>query len=341
MAREMVRDPMAPNGFRWVDTGGDNVANNSQSQYGQWDFLRDWANQQMQRPVASGIQGNLIGNQLAGFNAVPGQLQGAMGQIGNVLQGNAARTADARKQAQAYDIAQKQIAADAETAKSRNSLLEKMFGLLGGQGSQGGPFTNTAPSMQAGYQMPGLGQGVADSYQNQQYGSLLGKLGAPASYDATQRGYDFTDQGGQKWGGLTVPNAPWEGGNQTATVQTGINIPKGSVWGAPQAANAAGRLKGLVGSTASGLAGTGAAQQFTDFMQAMAAKNYNLLNRAGTKAEAESQLDTQTADITARNKLLSLMEQMYGTNLKGREAQDLSQLRMLQALSGGSGFGYA
>ena len=100
------------------------------------------------------MEGNAIRSGMMGAHAgFAGGLQGAMGQIGGILQGNAQRSAENRQQNMQYAAAMAPINAAMQMHRDRMGMKRGLLGMLGG-GGQGAP---NFPDEFNGAQVPQIG----------------------------------------------------------------------------------------------------------------------------------------------------------------------------------------
>jgi len=269
-----------------------------------------------------------------GVQNFAGQMQGAMGQIGSVLQGNANRITQGRQQdnqmrlvAYLNDEANKQRMAELQ---SRERMFGSMVDMFGGQGGGAGGIGTV--------QQPGMSD--AGEIQQQAAGSLydnaLAQLAPGAFYQGGIGGFNFASPSGGA--SATVPGTPW-GGGAAGGGSLGIDASPGKIWNPALAAQAQARLGSLVNRTAPYLKGVsaagkrGMAGQFADLMRGAVSRTYRGLERGGTQAEAKHGLDSQIAQARTQQSLWDLLSRVYRTNLGGTGGDIQRQVQMLQALA--------
>jgi len=283
---------------------------------------------------AMGINNAIRGNMLGSYMGFGQAMQGAMGQIGSVLQGNANRITQGRQQdnqmrlvAYLNDEANKQRMAELQ---SRERMFGSMVDMFGGQGGGAGGIGTV--------QQPGMSD--AGEIQQQAAGSLydnaLAQLAPGAFYQGGIGGFNFASPSGGA--SATVPGTPW-GGGAAGGGSLGIDASPGKIWNPALAAQAQARLGSLVNRTAPYLKGVsaagkrGMAGQFADLMRGAVSRTYRGLERGGTQAEAKHGLDSQIAQARTQQSLWDLLSRVYRTNLGGTGGDIQRQVQMLQALA--------
>jgi hypothetical protein len=309
---------------------------------------------QQQQP-SGGIADYLRGIQLAQPQTFAQGMQGAMNQMGSLLQGNANRETANRTAAMDYDARMAELGAKERLGMSAigaslgqiperyQTGQQRVPGVPmvapGGRTIQGYTYEPTyglrfAPANAGGTGGANSGTSSALSAQDQAgqniYESILGSAGPGAFNRVGSSAYEFGSPGGT-FGGATVPTAESIGG-----AETGVAATPGTVWG-PQYAEEAAKRIAQVGNAAAPYAGgpgaTGLAAQFQDYLRGAGAGLYGNLARAGEKGEATQTLESQVARTQLQNALQKLMAQIYGSQL-GTSTDDQSiALRMQQLLA--------
>ena len=254
-------------------------------------------------------------------------IQGGIGQIGDIVQGNVSRLAAKRDFENQLRLAA-QIAGNQHTERmaaisGRDRMLEGLLGSLRGGGGVPQP------------QQPGLSDAAAiqDQSASSLYDDLLAQAAPAALADSRLGGFGFSDPNG-RFGSATLP-----GSNGAGIGELGINTSPGQIWNAQDAQDARSRLGSVVNATVPHLAGSGDGpvraglqNTFSDLLRGAAARTYGGLERAGTQADASQTLNANMTNSQLQNVLWRLMGQMYATNLGGDAQDNLLRSRALTAL---------
>jgi hypothetical protein len=258
-------------------------------------------------------------------------LQQAMGQIGGQLNANADRISAARPIQAMYDIDSRRTEYDHEAQMAQIANQGRFMDMMGrgfggmGQGPMGSINVTGGPSM--------ADQGAAAGARDNLYGGLMGDLSGAAFTGTGIPG--FQTPGGEV--SAQVPTPPWAGG-QPGSVQAGIDTTPGRVWNEDYANQARDRLGSFADRTlpfldaAPGSGREGLAQNFQDLVGGLNSRSLNDLSRAGTRAEGGHQLASQTAASQGRNALWNLMAQIYGSQLGGKQQENMLTLAKIRAL---------
>lgn len=305
-------------------------------QAGGFAFPQQWGTRQGQAPmIPPWLRGQAQSRQFA-----LGQ-QGALGQMGALLQGNAQRVAANRALRMQYGLGREALGNQRAAVESRNrmaqSLMASLFGALRGEGAAEGPQRAVGGPGAAGGMFQGGPAGAVEGAAGRLYGASLGGSAPAAMWQSPLRGFRFAGPSGQ-FGGATTPSPPWAG-NWAGNADVGIDTTPGRTWGPQHAAEARSRLGGVVDQTAPFLAAVpgrnrnaGLGGLFSDYLRGATARTYGQLERAGTKAEASGQLESQVAKSQLQNALWQLISKLYGGQMGSRGSDQLLNLRMLQAL---------
>lgn len=342
---------------------GQNMADDRPQQR---DYYPFWFFSQQGGQSAPSFWGDYFtGRNIGAMNSFAPAMQGAMGQIGGVLQGNANRlTANRMAQGQydlqeqalqnQYDLQNRYLDLMGKSMDSQNGLYDRWMtnrqqmgqGILGLYSGGMGQSSPTQPGESS------LASGAAKAAGRGTFNTLTGPFSttgnrlARNSLTATSPGAtpgrgpaaipSMAYQGGQApkpgaWagggggGGGGAPSGP-----NLPPVGANMGISGSQIWGPQQEAAARAQLANVSpqGVPWQGASAAGQQGPFQDLISSIAANTLAGLNRKGNKAQASNDMEVAQASAQVRNALSDILNRFYFQNLDDALAKSALQAKM-------------
>ena len=300
------------------------------------------------------------GRNIGAVNSFAPAMQGAMGQIGDVLQGNANRLSANRMAQSQYGLQQQALQNQYDLQNRYMDLMEKSLGSQEGlydrwltnkqQTAQGILGLYNGSAQPQGATQPGESPFAANQPRKPSVTltspfSTTGNRSARSALTATSPGgapgrpQTAIPQVAFNSGQAQAPKAmQWAGGGmggggaspRVAPVGADMGISRTGFWGPQQESEARAQLANVSpqGIPWQGVSAQGQNSPFNDFMAAMSSNLLANLGRKGSKAQASHDLESATASSSVRNAVQTILDKLYAQRLEDALAGAQLQNRM-------------